>query len=128
MTECKKILYAEDEEDIQLIAKLALEDIAGFTLKICSNGKEVLDVIESFKPDLLLLDVMMPKMDGVTVIAEIRKMSTFKDIPVIVMTARTLSNEIEEYLKLGAIGIIVKPFDVMKLGDEIKKIWKESYG
>lgn len=123
MKECKKILYAEDEEDIRTIAKLSLEDIGGYTLKICMNGLEVIQTIKEFEPDLVLLDVMMPEMDGPTTLREIRKINQFEKTPIIFMTARAQGSEIEEYIKMGAVGVIVKPFDPIKLGNEIKKIW-----
>jgi len=69
----KKILYAEDEDDIRAIAQIALEDIGGFTVRYCINGRKLLDAAKDFTPDLLLLDVMMPEMDGPTTLRELRK-------------------------------------------------------
>lgn len=118
-----KILYAEDEEDIRVIAKIALEDLGGFTVEYCQNGKEVLAVIEKFQPDLLLLDVMMPEMDGPTTLKKIREDQKFIHIPAIFMTAKIQPNEISQYQDMGVIDIIAKPFDPMKLAENIQAVW-----
>jgi len=126
--ELKTILYAEDESDIRDIAQIALEDIGGFTVKYCSNGKSVLEASKELVPDLLLLDVMMPEMDGPTTLRELRKIPAFVSIPAIFMTAKIQTNEIEEYKLLGAIDTIPKPFDPMTLAETIKKAWNKHYG
>jgi len=126
MREINKILYAEDQKDIQIVAKYALESIASFDLKICNNGQEALDAIQDFSPDLLLLDVMMPVMDGLTVLKELKQHNELKNIPVIFMTAKILPNEVSELMDLGAVGVITKPFDPMTLGDEIRNIYKQA--
>jgi two-component system OmpR family response regulator len=120
-----KILYAEDEEDIRTIAKIALEDIGGFNVKYCENGKEVLQVIDAFQPDLLLLDVMMPGMDGPTIVKKIRENPQFKKLPTIFMTAKIQPNEIMQYQEMGVVDVITKPFDPMKLADTIRSTWNK---
>jgi two-component system OmpR family response regulator len=124
----QRILYAEDEVDIRSIAQIALEDIGGFTVKYCGTGQEVLDEVQSFQPDLLLLDVMMPGMDGPTALLELRKRSAFKNIPAIFMTAKVQASEIEEYKVLGVAGVIEKPFDPMTLAERIQKYWDLANG
>ncbi len=124
----KNILYAEDEEDIRSIAQIALEDIGLFTVRYCANGCEVLDAARDFTPDLLLLDVMMPEMDGPTTLRELRKLEHFSKIPVIFMTAKIQVNEIEEYKSVGAIDVIAKPFDPLTLAESIQKAWFKFYG
>lgn len=118
-----KILYVEDEEDIRTIAKIALEDIGGFTVKYCQNGKEALSVIEEFHPDLLLLDVMMPEMDGPTTLKKLRENSKIKNVPAIFMTAKIQPNEIIQYQEMGVVDVITKPFDPMKLAENIRSTW-----
>jgi two-component system, OmpR family, response regulator len=120
-----QILYAEDEPDIKAIAQIALEDIGGFTVKYCSTGKEALETAKQFTPDLLLLDVMMPEMDGPTALLEIRKLPQFADVPVIFMTAKIQVNEIDRYKAMGAIDVISKPFDPLLLADMIKSAWEK---
>lgn len=124
----RRILYAEDEDDIRAIAQIALEDIGGFTVRYCANGREVLATIKEFTPDLVLLDVMMPEMDGPTTLRELRKLHNMSEIPAVFMTAKIQTNEIEEYKTLGAIDVIAKPFNPMTLADEINKAWEKYHG
>lgn len=124
--ELKTILYAEDESDIRSIAQIALEDIGGFNVRYCANGFKVLEEAQLFIPDLLLLDVMMPEMDGPTTLKELRKLESFSTIPVIFMTAKIQANEVDEYKALGAIEVIAKPFDPMTLADLIQKAWDKK--
>lgn len=128
MSQLTNIIYAEDECDIQAIAKIALEDIGGLSVRFCSSGTEVLQVIKEFKPDLLLLDVMMPEMDGPATLRAVRQMSDFASIPAIFMTAKIQSNEMEEYQALGALDVIAKPFDPITLADLIRSIWERYDG
>ena len=121
-----KILYVEDQKDIQLIAKYALESIGKFELNICNNGQEALEIIKTFSPDLILLDVMMPVMDGPTTLEKIKQMDEFKDIPVIFMTAKILPTEIHELIESGAAGVISKPFDPVSLSKEIQAIYNKA--
>lgn len=124
MTELKRILYVEDEPDIQAVTKLALEEIGGFSLEVCSDGNEALARAETFSPDLILLDVMMPGMDGPTTLKALREIASLQQIPAIFMTAKVQPHEVEEYKRIGAIEVIAKPFDPMTLSDNIKSIWK----
>jgi two-component system OmpR family response regulator len=119
----KSILYAEDEDDIRAIAQIALEDIGGFTVRYCSDGAQALKEIHTFRPDLFLLDVMMPGMDGPSTLRELRKIEGCAEIPVIFMTAKIQREEIIEYKELGAIEVIAKPFDPLALADLIQKAW-----
>jgi len=120
-----KILYAEDEPDIQIIAKMALSDIGGFTLKTCNNGAEAVEHAEEFAPDLILLDVMMPSMDGPSALKLIKEMDSLKNTPVIFMTAKAQSHEVQQYLDLGAVDVIAKPFDPMTLASSITEIYSK---
>ncbi|MFT5852304.1 MAG: two-component system OmpR family response regulator [Colwellia sp.] len=122
----ERILYAEDDSDIQQIAIIALETVGGFTVKICNDGLEALAAIENFAPQLLLLDVMMPNMDGPKALAKIREIHSYNKTPVIFMTARVQQAEVKKYLDMGAIGVIAKPFDPMTLADQIQEIWRKS--
>lgn len=118
-----RILYVEDEPDIQAVARIALETVGGFTLTICGSGKEALANAAAFAPDLLLLDVMMPGMDGVTTLQELRKQSAMSATPVMFMTAKVQPQEIAQLMSLGALDVIPKPFDPMTLADQIRRLW-----
>ncbi|MFZ6743909.1 response regulator [Undibacterium sp. JH2W] len=121
------ILYVEDDADIQTVAQIALEVVGGFSLKTCSSGAQAIaEVSAGFVPDLLLLDVMMPNMDGPTTLAELRKLPITKTTPVIFMTAKVQSSEMEFYKSLGAIGVIAKPFDPMELSIQVRGLWQEK--
>lgn len=126
MTDLNRILYVEDEPDIQAVAQIALESVGGFTLKVCSSGEEALGCAVDFNPDLLLLDVMMPGMDGPTTLSELRKLAELSGTPVIFMTAKVQPQEVEQLLSHGAIGVIAKPFDPMLLADTIKETWNKN--
>mgnify|MGYP000169642737 CR=1 FL=1 len=120
------ILYVEDDLDIQAVAQIALEVVGGFVLKTCSSGAEAIAAIDGgFEPDLLLLDVMMPNMDGPTTLAELRKKATTANTPVIFMTAKVQSSEQDYYFTLGAIGVIAKPFDPMSLSVQVRSLWEK---
>lgn len=122
--ELKKILYVEDEPDIAQIAQLALETIGGFELESCGNGQIALEKGPKYKPDLVLMDVMMPEMDGPTALKKMREMPEFNNIPVIFMTAKVQPSEVAEYKALGAVDVIPKPFDPMTLAEQVQEVWK----
>ncbi len=124
--ELKKVLYVEDDSSIQLVTRLALEEIGRLEVKVCSNGQEALDVAEEFSPDLLLLDVMMPVLDGPSTLLAMRKLECTKDTPAIFMTAKVQPQEVEELNRLpGTIGIIAKPFDPMTLAEQLQETWNQ---
>ncbi len=126
MSSLQRILYVEDEPDIQEVALMTLEVIGGFTVEACSSGHEAIDKASGFAPDLILLDVMMPGMDGPTTLQELRKRAETTKTPVIFMTAKVQSHEINQYLELGAVGVITKPFDPVTLCDQIKELWSNA--
>jgi CheY-like chemotaxis protein len=126
MSQIEKILYVEDEPDIQMIAEIALRDVGGFTLEVCSSGKEAIEKAEGFKPDLILLDVMMPEMNGPDTLLELRKLNVTAATPVIFMTAKVQPQEVEYYKDIGAIDVISKPFDPMNLANQIRTIMSTS--
>ena len=121
--ELKKILYVEDEVDIQKVVKMALEMIGGFEVMVCSSGREALEKAPDFTPDLCLLDVMMPGMDGPATLKALREIDSFSDIPFAFLTAKVQGEEIARFKALGALDVIIKPFDPMTLPDQVKKIW-----
>lgn len=119
----KRILLVEDEADIRKITRITLENIGGFEVEVCSSGHEALEVIQACQPDLAILDVMMPGMDGRTTMQEIRKIEGFAELPIIFMTAKVQAHEVDEYMSLGVLAVISKPFDPVTLSQEIRDIW-----
>jgi two-component system, OmpR family, response regulator len=124
----ERILYAEDEPDIQSVAKLALEVLGGYEVLLCGNGSEALDQISSFDPSLILLDVMMPGMDGPATLARLRADPNTAQIPVIFLTAKAQASEVRQYHAWGALDVIAKPFDPMMLAAQMQKIWEQARG
>ena len=120
----QRILFVEDDPDIQLVAKMALEAVGGFRVLACSSGSEALARCEELVPDLILLDVMMPGMDGPATLAALRQIPSLRDVPVVFMTARVQAQEVSNYRQLGAAAVIAKPFDPMTLSDQVRAIWK----
>ena len=123
-----RILYVEDEPDIQTVARIALETVGGFTLEICSSGNEALSRAPGFQPQLILLDVMIPVMDGPAMLKMLRGMPQFASTPVIFMTAKVQPSEVAGYKELGAVDVIPKPFDPMTLSKQVQAIWERCHG
>jgi two-component system OmpR family response regulator len=121
-----KILHIDDEMDILEVARMALEDIGGLTVTSASSSLEGQALALSLNPDLILLDVMMPGMDGLETLKALRKNPATHSIPIIFMTAKVQTDELGRYMALGALGVIAKPFDPMTLADELKTIWKSE--
>lgn len=122
-----RILLVEDEQDIRTIATMALTQVGGFQVESCASGEDALEKLSDYKPDLILLDFMMPGMDGAETLKAIRSHSEHFAIPVIFMTARAQSQEIAYYKRLGAIDVLVKPFDPMTLSDAIRASWSAHH-
>ncbi|MGE3919647.1 MAG: response regulator [Gammaproteobacteria bacterium] len=127
--ELSKILYVEDEEDICSIAQIALEDLGGFTVKFCHSGTDALRDALAFGPDLILLDVMMPDMDGPTTLTELQKISGLENVPIIFMTAKIQTNEVNEFRSMkNVIDVVAKPFDPMTLAETLRNSWNKHSG
>lgn len=118
------LLLIEDDPDVRTIATIALVDLGGFTLEVCASGAEALTILGNNAPQLILLDVMMPDMDGPTTLAEIRRLPLEPQPPVVFMTAKVQPQEMQRYLRLGAAGVIAKPFDPVDLADQLRRIWQ----
>lgn len=123
-----KILYVEDEPDIQMVARLALETLGGFTVEVCSSGNEAIVRAPDFQPQLILLDVMMPGMDGPKTLEMLRGLPQTATTPAVFMTAKVQPSEIAQYKALGAVDVIPKPFDPMALAGIVEEIWSRCHG
>lgn len=124
MNELKRISYADDEPDIRAVAQIALEDIGGFELQLYSSGREAIDAIPEYQPDLILLDMMMPGLDGIQTFKELKSIPEIAKTPIVFMTAKVQSHEIASYMELGAAGVIAKPFDAITLANDLNEIWE----
>jgi len=110
-----RILYVDDEADIREVAQLSLELDPDLEVRTCASGVEAIEQAAAWQPDLILLDVMMPGMDGPTVLARLRAQDSTEAIPVIFITARTQQSEVCGFQELGVRGVLAKPFDPMTL-------------
>jgi CheY-like chemotaxis protein len=119
----RRILFVEDDPDIQVVAAMALESLGGFAVLSCGSGDEALSRVSEFSPDLVLLDVMMPGMDGPATLQALRRLPDTAGTPVVFMTARVQAQEIARYRDLGAADVIAKPFDPMTLAETVRSIW-----
>jgi DNA-binding response OmpR family regulator len=124
----RRILVIEDETDIQAVVKLALEAVGGFTVAICSSGSEALAVAPAFAPDLILLDVMLPGLDGMCTLTALRALPETATTPVVFLTAKAQPQEVAQFMALGALEVVAKPFDPLTLPATISAIWSSQYG
>ena len=121
-----RVLIIDDEEDFRAIAGTCLGILGGVTVSEAENGQVGLEMAAEVKPDVILLDQIMPDMDGITTLHELRKNPSTENIPVIFMTTKGMFDEFEEMKKLGALAVITKPFDPEKLADQIRKILQNA--
>jgi two-component system, OmpR family, response regulator len=126
MTQLSRILHVEDDRSIQAVAKVALEAVGGFQVLSCASGAEALAQVQAFDPQFILLDVMMPGMDGPQTLLKLRELVDISRVPVAFMTAKVQPAEIEHYLSLGAMDVITKPFDPMQLAKQVREIWTRN--
>lgn len=126
MAELNRILLVDDEPDIQEVARTALEIVGGFTVITAGSGEQALELALSEQFDLVLLDVMMPDMDGPQVLARLKQNAKTRDLPVVFLTAKVQSHEVQEYLRLGAADVLSKPFDPMALPADVRRIWENA--
>jgi CheY-like chemotaxis protein len=123
MPTLEKILYVDDEEDIRTVVEISLEMAGIYTIKLCDSGLQALQEAPQFAPHLILLDVMMPVMDGPTTLDKLREIPELSQVPVIFMTAKAQPHELAELKALGAVAVLTKPFDPMTLATQVQSIW-----
>ena len=122
----QRVMHVEDDESIRAVTEIALTDVAGFTLLSCDSGHNALMQVEAFAPQLILLDVMMPKMDGLQTLVALRQLPGMEHVPVVFMTAKIQQAEKQQYIDAGAIAVIDKPFEPMELGDTLSRLYQQS--
>lgn len=118
-----RVLYVEDDEDIQRIVRMSLERVGKMTVQIVSDPLVAIDAMKQFKPELVMLDWMMPGMDGPTLFKKMLETPETKDFPVVFITARAQQRETAELRALGAAGVISKPFSPKDLPEQLRAIW-----
>lgn len=125
IAQLNKIMYVEDDPDLRKIVTVSLAAKGGFTVRVCDSGEQALKQVGEFQPDLIIMDVMMEDMDGPETLGELRKLPETAAIPILFMTSRVLHQDVEKYKKIGAAGVIKKPFHPLKLADEVKELWRK---
>jgi CheY-like chemotaxis protein len=121
-----KVLLVDDEPDIREIATMALETVGGLAVEACSGGRRAIERIDAFAPDVVVLDVMMPELDGPAVLRELRGTAAGRDVPVIFLTAKVRPDEVLRLKGEGAIDVLAKPFDPMTLADEVTACYRTA--
>lgn len=116
-----RVLHVDDEPDIREVTAMSIELDDSIDLTSCGSGREALSALEAgLRPDIILLDVTMPDLDGPATLANLRRIDGLQETPVLFMTARAQSQDMDRYLSLGASGIILKPFDPISLAKNIR--------
>ena len=118
-----RICYVEDDEDIQRIVRMSLERVGKMTVDIVGDPTLAIDAMTSFKPDLVMLDWMMPGMDGPTLFRKMKQLPEVASLPVVFITAKATPRDMEELIMLGAAGTISKPFSPKDLPEQLRAIW-----
>jgi two-component system OmpR family response regulator len=119
----QKILYVEDDEDIQRIVRMSLERIGKLSVEIIGNSMHAIEAMKAYQPDLVMLDWMMPEMDGPTLFRMMKEDPAVADLPVVFITAKASSRELDELIRMGAKGTISKPFSPKDLPDQLRTLW-----
>src|SRR6202166_1178374 len=122
----QSILYVDDDPDICSVVQATLRLVPGLNVRTADSGERAIDLAYELRPDLVLMDVMMPGLDGPSTFRLMRESVLLVKTPVIFMTAKVLPAEIAQLLQLGAIGVIVKPFDPLKLYGELFSLWNKG--
>lgn len=122
----EKILIVEDEEDITEILRISLQLDSELSVEFAKTGPEGLQKAIIQQPDLIVLDVLLPGMDGLELLNELRQFPETKAIPVAFLTSRVLKDEVLEYQKRGAIGVIEKPFAPLEIAEKLRILWLDS--
>ena len=123
-----RILLVDDEADIRQIARIALEAVGGFEVHECASGLAAPAAVADHKPQLILMDIMMPGQDGMETLKVLRATPGLPPVPVVFMTAKVQPQEVAVLRSLGAIDVIAKPFDPMTLAQTVRQIWERSKG
>jgi CheY-like chemotaxis protein len=119
-----RICYVEDDEDIQKIVRMSLERIGKMTVEVVGDPMQAIETIKAFKPELVMLDWMMPGMDGPTLFRKMKELPEVRELPVVFITAKASQRELDELRALGAVGTISKPFSPRDLPEQLRAIWK----
>ncbi|MFC1491859.1 response regulator [Nitrospinota bacterium] len=116
----EKILLIDDEDDIRTVARMSLQSVGGFQVIMANGGEEGVRMAAQESPDLILLDYMMPVLDGPATLKRLKELPECADIPVVFLTAKVQRADLDQIDSLGAAGVLAKPFDPMKLPEQVR--------
>ena len=119
----QRVLFVDDDEVVQNLVRIALERLGGLTVELVNDSSKAIEGIRGFKPDLVVLDCIMPVLDGVEVFKLMRAEPGLAGVPVVFLTVKAHWRTVEELMALGAAGVITKPFAARELSDQLKAIW-----
>ncbi|TNM37364.1 response regulator [Nocardioides albidus] len=117
-----RVLVVDDDDAIREVAQMSLELVAGWQVVVASSGEEAVDICLADPPDAILLDVMMPTMDGPTTFARLQAHTRTRDVPVVLLTAKVQAAERRKWEQLGVAGVLAKPFDPLLLPGEVAEL------
>jgi two-component system, OmpR family, response regulator len=120
-----RICYVEDDDDIRRIVRMSLERVGKMTVEVVADPTMAIEAIAAFRPDLVMLDWMMPGLDGPSLFRQMRLRPETNTLPVVFITAKASQAELDELMALGAVGAISKPFSPKELPDQLRAIWKK---
>jgi CheY-like chemotaxis protein len=122
-TPLNRICYVEDDEDIQRIVRMTLERVGNMTVEVVGDPTLAIEAMTAFRPDLVMLDWMMPKMDGPALFRQMKLRPETSSLPVVFITAKAAQQDLDELMALGAVGAISKPFSPKDLPGQLRAIW-----
>jgi CheY-like chemotaxis protein len=125
-----KVLMVDDDPGIRLVAGISLTKVGKFKALLVESGRKALQVASEFDPDVILLDVMMPGLDGLTTFSLLRQEAHLADVPIIFITAKVQKQEMKSYFDIGAAGVLLKPFDPVTLPQQIESMvqaWRTDH-
>lgn len=125
MKPLKKLILVDDDKDVLTIARYCLQELKDTEVKYLSSGQEAIKEALTFLPDLMLIDVMMPQMDGIATLKALHLIPTLSQTPIVFFTAKVQQEELNEYFHMGVIDVLVKPFDPLTLASHILSIWEK---
>ena len=122
-----RILIVDDDSDLRTIISLALHQVGGFTVHVCQSGREALASAPAWKPDLIILDILMPDMDGWQTLTALRAVPQTASTPIIMLTATPPANQLRPDQRQHMLGLIAKPFDPLTLATQVRALWAAAY-
>jgi two-component system OmpR family response regulator len=127
MRPLQRILHIEDVPSIQVVTRIALEKLGGFRILSCASGAEALAQVRQFDPDLILLDLELPQMDGLALLQQLAQLIDLQRIPVVLLTGRKEPVELADLRHLGVRQLLLKPFDPLLLATQLNAIWEAEH-